>query len=72
MREFVMRHREALGWALLGLVLAVMALDWFVARDLEMGRHLPLRLVYAGLALLIVGYIHTLATATWQPAQRNR
>ena len=46
MRAFVMRHREALGWVLLGLVLGVMALDWFVGRNLELGRNLPLRLVF--------------------------
>ena len=72
MRDYVMRHREALGWVLMGLVLVTMALDWFVGRNLELGRNLPLRLVYAVLSSLIVGYIYTLATANWQPAKQRR
>ena len=72
MRAFVMRHREALGWVLLVLVLGVMALDWFVGRNLELGRNLPLRLVYATLSCLIVGYVYTLATANWQLAEQRR
>ena len=72
MRTFIMRHREALGWVLMGLVLVAMALDWFVGRNLELGRNLPLRLVYAVLSSLIVGYIYTLATANWQPAKQRR
>ena len=72
MRDFIMRHREALGWVLMGLVLGVMALDWFVGRNLELGRNLPLRFVYAILSCMIVGYIYTLATAQWQPAKQRR
>ena len=72
MRDFVMRYREAFGWALMGLVFLVMALDWFVGRNLELGRNLPLRFVYAVIACLIIGYVYTLATAHWQPAKQRR
>ena len=72
MRDFVMRHREALGWVLMGLVLLTMALDWFVGRNLDLGRNLPLRLVYGVLSCLIIGYIYTLATSNWQPAKQRR
>ena len=72
MRDFVMRHREALGWALMGLVFAVMALDWFVGRNMELGRNLPLRFVYAVISCLMIGYIYTLATEHWQPAKQRR
>ena len=72
MREFVMRHREALGWVLMGLVLLTMALDWFVGRNLDLGRNFPLRFVYGILACVIIGYIYTLATTNWQPAKQRR
>ena len=72
MRDFVMRHREAVGWVLAGLVFLVMALDWFVGRNLELGRNLPLRFVYAVISCLILGYVYTLATTRWQPAKQRR
>ena len=72
MRDFVMRHREVFGWLLMALVLLTMALDWFVGRNLELGRNLPLRLAYATLTCLIVGYVYTLAVADWQTAKQRR
>ncbi len=72
MRTWVMQNREGAGWSLMLLVIAVMALDWFFGSRLDVGRHLPLRVVYFGLSCLIIGYLYILATSSWNAVAVQR
>lgn len=60
LRRFVEQHRNAVGFALAGLVLACLGFDYFVGFG---GPHLiGLRLVYLVLMSLLVGYVYIVAT----------
>ncbi len=63
---FVRKHRNALGLLLLLLAFGAMALDYFHS-DLLGPRLLYLRFIYAGLALLVSGYVFIISTMTEPP-----
>lgn len=67
---FVRRYRNVLGLLLMLLVFGAMALDYFHSAQLG-PRLLYLRFVYAGLALLISGYVFIVSTMTEVPKPRK-
>jgi hypothetical protein len=69
MRAWVLSYREPLAWALLVLVAAALAFDWFIGSGLTQGRYVVTRLVYTPVSLTVIAYVYILATSRLQEAK---